>query len=132
MGIGPHDLAKVSPGTAFAAETLTAMLLLTADLAHVDDRNPQAPRSNLAPLFIGIVVAVMVAIGGPLTMTALNPSRDFAPRLFGCLAGWGHVAQPGPSGNEWWVYVLDPTIGGLLGGTVHDAGQHRCLSKPTE
>jgi glycerol uptake facilitator protein len=131
VGIGPQDLAEVSTATAFAAETIMTMLLLIAALALMDDRNPHAPKSNMAPLFIGVVVAAMVAVGGPLTMTALNPARDFGPRLFGYLAGYGHVALPGPRKNEWWVYILAPTIGGLLGGTVYDAGLRPSLQKPT-
>ncbi len=129
-GTRPQDLVKVSTGTAFAAETIMTMLLLMAILALIDDRNLQAPKSNLAPLFIGFVVAAMVAIGGPLTMTALNPARDFGPRLFGYLAGWGNVALPGPRGNEWWVYILAPTTGGLLGGAIYDAGLRPFLQKP--
>ena len=131
VGTGPQDLAKVSTGTAFAVETLMTMLLLLAILALIDFRNPQAPKGNIAPLFIGVVVAALVAIGGPLTMTALNPARDFGPRLFGFLCGWGHVALPGPRGNEWWVYILAPTTGGLLGGAVYEAGLRRSLQKPT-
>jgi glycerol uptake facilitator protein len=129
VGTAPRDLSKVSTGTAFAAEVVMTMLLLMAVLALIDDINPQSPKSNLAPFFIGIVVAAMVGIGGPLTMTALNPARDFGPRLFGYLAGWGHVALPGPRGNEWWVYILAPLTGGLLGGAVYDAGLRRFLPR---
>ena len=131
VGTGPQELAKVSTGTAFAVEAIMTMVLLIAILALIDGLNPQAPRSNLAPLFIGMVVAAMVAIGGPLTMTALNPARDFGPRLFGYLTGWGHVAFPGPRGNEWWIYIVAPTMGGLFGGTVYGAGFCRCLQKPS-
>jgi glycerol uptake facilitator protein len=130
VGTGPQDLAKVSTGTALAVETIMTMLLLMAILALSDDRNPQAPKSNLAPLFIGVAVVAIIAVGAPLTMAALNPARDFGPRLFGYLTGWGHIALPGPRGNEWWVYILGPTTGGLLGGAVYELGMRRCLPKP--
>jgi glycerol uptake facilitator protein len=119
VGIGAQDLAKVSTTTAFMAEVIMTMLLLLAVLSLGDERNPQAPKSNLAPMFIGLTVSAMVMLGGPLTMAALNPARDFGPRLFGFLAGWGRIALPGPRGHEWWVYLLGPSVGGLLGGTVY-------------
>jgi len=131
VGTGPQDLAKVPTATAFMAEVLMTMVLLLAIMALIDESNPQAPKSNLAPLVIGLTVSAMVMPGGPLTMAALNPARDFGPRLFGYLAGWGRIASPGPRGHEWWVYVLAPSVGGLLGGAIYSGPVQRCFPKFT-
>jgi glycerol uptake facilitator-like aquaporin len=53
VGTGPRDLAKVPTATAFMAEVLMTMVLLLAIMALIDEWNPQAPKSNLAPMFIG-------------------------------------------------------------------------------
>jgi len=102
-----------------------------AIMALIDEWNPQAPKSNLAPLFIGVTVSAMVMPGGPLNMAALNPARDFGPNLFGYLAGWGRIASPGPRGHEWWVYLLAPSVGGLLGGAIYSGLVQRCFPKFT-
>jgi glycerol uptake facilitator protein len=54
---------------------------------------------------------------------AINPARDFGPRLFAFFAGWGQVALPGNGpGFSWyfWVPIVGPLIGGVVGITVYD------------
>lgn len=112
--------AKVSTSTAFIVEMAMTALLVFMILALTEDRHKGAPGSNLVPWFVGLLVAVLVGISAPLTMTALNPARDLGPRLFAYLQGFGSIALPGPRGNEWWLYLLAPLSGGIAGGLIYE------------
>lgn len=120
IGTDALALAKVSTGVAFGVEMAMTGLLVFMILALTEDRHEGAPGANLVPWFIGLLVAVLVGISAPLTMTALNPARDFGPRLFAYLQGFGEVAFPGPRGNEWWLYILAPISGGIVGGLAYE------------
>ena len=73
--------AHISVGRAFPVETVIAAILMCLIPALTDDGNG-IPRGPLAPLLIGILIAVIGASMGPLTGFALNPARDFGPKLF--------------------------------------------------
>jgi glycerol uptake facilitator protein len=101
-------------------------VLCTAVLALVvfgvtDGRNPSAPPGYLAPIIIGLTVAALISIAAPLTQACFNPARDFGPRLFTFLAGWGTAAMPGPNGSGFFtVYILAPIVGAVAGGGVYE------------
>jgi glycerol uptake facilitator protein len=104
-------------GTAF-------LLLLVAAL--IDSRN-LGPQSNLGPFLIGLAVAAIGMSFGANAGYAINPARDFGPRLFAFVAGWGKVALPGTfsSGtfhfsNYFWIPIVGPLIGGVIGVLVYD------------
>jgi glycerol uptake facilitator protein len=95
----------------------TAFLLMFV-LALTDERN-QPPKSNLAPLLVGLAVAAIGMSYGANAGYAINPARDFGPRFFAWLAGWGRVALPGVHGYVW-VPIIGPLIGGVVGAVVYD------------
>jgi glycerol uptake facilitator len=113
--------ALVSEPTAFVAELLGTLILALVVFALTDGRNHAAPAGRLAPVFIGLTVAVLIAVLAPLTQACFNPARDFGPRLFAALAGWGPIALPGPRGTGFLtVYLVAPVIGALLGGGLYE------------
>jgi glycerol uptake facilitator protein len=110
----------VSEPVAFGVEALGTLLLALVVFAVTDARNPAAPRSQLAPVFIGLTVAVLISVIAPLTQACFNPARDFGPRVFAFLAGWGTIALPGPRPSGFLtVYILAPILGGIAGGGLY-------------
>jgi glycerol uptake facilitator protein len=103
----------------------TAFLLIFV-VALIDLRNT-AVGSNLAPLAIGLAVAAIGMSYGPNAGYAINPARDFGPRLFAWVAGWGQVALPGPYHavglnftGYFWIPIVGPLIGGVIGVLLYD------------
>jgi glycerol uptake facilitator protein len=122
----PGILGTVSLGGAMLAEGLGTALLAFFIFAVTDRRNIGGPGSALAPLAIGLAVAVIIGIIAPVTQAGLNPARDFGPRIVAYLAGWGPVAIPGPRGGFFTVYILAPVLGALVG-----AAAYRYLLSPS-
>ena len=103
--------------------TGTAFLLLFV-FAVVDLMN-LPPKANLAPLIIGLAVFAIGMSFGANSGYAINPARDLGPRIFAWFVGWGEAAFPGVQGNldaYWWVPVVAPIIGAIIGGIVYDLG----------
>ena len=110
--------AMVSPTTAFFAESLGTAILVLVIFASIDPANESRPR-RLTAATIGLTVTILISLLGPLTMAALNPARDLAPRIFSSLAGWGAVPFTA-NGSGWLtVYVLGPVCGALVGGGLY-------------
>lgn len=117
-----QELRQRVPFTmAFIAEVLGTAMLALVVFAVSDNRNSAAPPGWLAPLVVGLTVACLISVIAPLTQCCLNPARDFGPRLFTFVAGWGTAALPGPNGHGFvTVYILAPTIGAAVGGGVYE------------
>jgi len=113
---------------AFLAEVLGTMILALVVFALTDERNSAAPMGRMAPVFIGLTVAALIAVIAPLTQACFNPARDFGPRLLAAMAGWGAIALPGPRGMGFLtVYILAPIIGAFAGGGWYTRLIRPCL-----
>jgi MIP family channel proteins len=112
----PQAFLSVTGG--FVDQLVGTALLMASILALTDQRNNATP-SWLTPVIVGgIVVAIGVAFGFNAGY-AINPARDFGPRLFTAVAGWGSgVFTAG--GPWWWVPIVAPTLGAIVGALAYD------------
>lgn len=111
--------AHISVVQAFFVEMVITAILMMLILALTDDGNG-VPRGPLAPLLIGLLIAALGGAFGPLTGFAMNPARDFAPKLFAFLAGWGDIAFTGGRDIPYFlVPIFGPIVGALLGGFIY-------------
>ena len=109
---------RMSQGRAFIAEVTGTALLLLVIFCTTDATNRHRPQI-LTAATIGLTVTMLISLLGPLTMACFNPARDFGPRLFSSLAGWGMVPFTA-NGTGWLtVYIVAPIIGGLVGGGIY-------------
>ncbi|MCQ4260329.1 MIP/aquaporin family protein [Stutzerimonas stutzeri] len=119
----PH--ASLSIGQAFLVEVVITAILLGMIMALTDDGNG-LPRGPLAPLLIGLLIAVIGGAMGPLTGFAMNPARDLGPKLMTYFAGWGDVSF---TGGRDIPYFLVPLIAPVLGACIGAAGYKALICK---
>lgn len=115
---------------ALLVEIIITAVLVTVILAVGDAKNTNAPKANMTPIIIGLTVAMIGGSFGVLTGFAMNPARDFGPKIFAMLAGWETYALG--EGMYFWVPIVGPIIGGLLAGFIYDKGVSKYLDEPTE
>jgi MIP family channel proteins len=108
-----------SIGIGFINEAVGTALLMGVILGITDTRNSPAP-NGLTPVVVGLLVIAIGASFGFNTGYAINPARDFGPRLFTAAAGWGSGVFTAANG-WWWVPIVAPCVGAVVGGWVYDA-----------
>ena len=117
-----HGASVVGP----LIDQIVGTMLLVIAIFAIGDQLNQAPLSNLGPFIVGLIVAAIGMSFGANAGYAINPARDFGPRLFAWMAGWGEVALPGVR-NYFWVPIVGPVIGGIVGAFVYDFFIHDVL-----
>jgi len=107
-------------------QAIGTALLLMLIFAITDERNQQP--GNLGPILIGLVVVAIGMSFGGMHGYAINPARDFGPRLFTVVAGFKNNGLT-DGGYVFWVPIVGPIIGGLIGGLVYDQVIRKFLPK---
>jgi glycerol uptake facilitator protein len=95
----------------------TAILLLV--IMAVTDLLNTPPGANLGPFIVGLLVVGIGMAWGTLAGYAINPARDFGPRLASFLTGYGGAWRDQYGNFYFWVPILGPFIGGVLGAGVY-------------
>jgi len=113
------------PQAGFLDQLIGTGLLVLLILAITDEFNAP-PGANLAPLMIGLVVVAIGMSFGGMHGYAINPARDFGPRLFTVLAGFRNNGLTDGT-HVWWIPVVAPLLGGLIGAALYDFGIRRFL-----
>jgi glycerol uptake facilitator protein len=118
----------------FLDQIIGTAILMMVILALVDLRNT-APLANLGPFIIGLLVVGIGMAWGTLAGYAINPARDFGPRLASALTGYGGQAFKDQFGDPYfWVPIVGPILGALIGGLLYDllVGRYLPLSDEDE
>jgi len=102
---------------AFGDEFLGTALLLFLILTIVDARN-QPVQANLNPLIIGFLIVAIGASFGLNTGYAINPARDFGPRLWIAIVSGG--ASLSADNYYFWIPIVGPLTGAVVGAFVYD------------
>jgi glycerol uptake facilitator protein len=104
----------------FICEAIGTLVLVFGILAIASPEN-LVPGSDFqkgfGPVLAGVLVwSIGLSLGGP-TGYAINPARDFGPRL-----AHFFLPIPGKGSSEWryaWVPVVAPIVGGVLGALLY-------------
>ncbi len=130
----PNSLATYSTFATFPAayfhnplgpfvDQVVGTFFLALFVFAVTDEYALPVGSNLTPLIVGFIVLAIGLSFGANAGYAINPARDFGPRLFAWAAGWGKLAMPGNYGNVndyFWVPIVGPLLGGGIAALFYD------------
>ncbi|WP_232524841.1 MIP/aquaporin family protein [Nocardioides mangrovicus] len=101
--------------TAFLDQVVgTAILVFVVFALTTPWNNP--PLANVGPLFVGLLVVAIGMAFGANAGYAINPARDFGPRLASFITGYGSAWQDQRGTVYFWLPIVAPLLGGLIGG----------------
>ncbi|RLV74793.1 aquaporin [Streptomyces rapamycinicus NRRL 5491] len=95
----------------------TAILVLL--IFAVTDVLNSAPKANLGPFVIGLIVVAIGMAWGADAGYAINPARDLGPRLASYLTGYRSAWRDQYGDLYFWVPIVGPLLGGLVGAALY-------------
>ncbi|HEY0396447.1 MAG TPA: MIP/aquaporin family protein [Candidatus Elarobacter sp.] len=118
---------------AFRDQIIGTAILLFLILAITDAANT-SPGANLAPVVIGLLVVGIGMAWGTDAGYAINPARDFGPRLAEFFTGYGGAFRDQTGYLYFWIPIVGPIIGGVVGGGLYQVliGRFLPSSAPQE
>ncbi len=85
----------------------------------ITDKLGTPPLANLAPFIIGLLIVAIGMAWGTDAGYAINPARDFGPRLAEYLTGYSHAWRDQYGHLYFWVPIVGPLVGALVGGGLY-------------
>ncbi|MEZ0491020.1 MIP/aquaporin family protein [Kineococcus sp. TBRC 1896] len=110
--------ANVTVGGAFLDQVVGTAILVFLIFA-VTQVKATPPGANLAPFIIGLIVVGIGFAWGSNAGYAINPARDFGPRLASFVTGYSTAMREPGGAFYFWVPIVAPVIGGLIGGGLY-------------
>ncbi|WP_067501693.1 MIP/aquaporin family protein [Actinoplanes sp. TFC3] len=105
---------------AFRDQIIGTAILLFLILA-ITDAAGTPPAANLAPFIIGLLIVGIGMAWGTDAGYAINPARDFGPRLASYFTGYGGAFRDQTGYLYFWIPIVAPVLGGLLGAGLYQA-----------
>lgn len=113
-----NGVLPVSEWGALRDQIIGTAILLFVLFALTDVLN-SPPAANLGPLIIGLLIVAIGMAFGTDAGYAINPARDLGPRLASFLTGYRTAWRDQYGNFYYWVPIVGPLIGALVGGALY-------------
>lgn len=129
FGTLPRNVTSASTTETFSLffdQFFASAIFITVILAVCDENNTPAKLPHvIKALFIGFGLMIIGTAYGINCGFAVNPARDFGPRMFTLIFGWGvKVFEAGP--YFFWIPIVAPMVGSIFSVIIYNVfiGNH--------
>lgn len=110
-GLASNGFAEHSPhGYSMVAALVTEVVMTASFLFIIMGSTDKRAPAGLAPLAIGLTLALIHMISIPVTNTSVNPARSTGPALI----------EGGIALDQLWLFWLAPIVGAVIGALVYN------------